>query len=81
MCLLLYKTRKEKGRTLIEDNPCKTLFTTSTQDSLRDVFLLPDDAEDSFMPNSVEINNTKNVYLAGMFVQWFSVCLFVCTII
>ena len=76
VCLLLYKTRKEKGRTLIEDNPCKTLFTTSAQDSLRDVFLLPDDAEDSFMPNSVEINNTKNVYLAGMFVQWFSVCVF-----
>ena len=66
VCLLLYKTKREKGRTLLEDKPCKTLFTRSAQDSLRDVFLLPDDAEDSFMANSVEINITKSVYLSGI---------------
>jgi hypothetical protein len=65
MCLLLYKTKREKGRTLLEDKPCKTLFTKSAEERLRDVFLLPDDAEDSFMANSVEINITKSVYLAG----------------
>jgi hypothetical protein len=64
-CLLLYKTRREKGRTLLEEKPCKTLFTKSAEERLRDVFLLPDDAEDSFMANSVEINITKSVYLAG----------------
>lgn len=64
--LLLYKTRKEKGRTLLEDKPCKTL-STSSQKGIRDVFLLPDDVEDSFMSNSVEVNDEKKVYLAGTF--------------
>ena len=63
-CLLLYKTRTEKGRTLLEDKPCKTMFTSSS-DSLCDVFLLPNDAEDSFMPSLVEVNDHKNIYLAG----------------
>ena len=67
VCLLLYKTRIEKGRTLLEERPCKSLFTMSN-DGLSDVFLLPDDAEDSFMPSSVEVNDVKNVYLAGLFV-------------
>ena len=63
--LLLYKTRKEKGRTLLEDHPCKSVITTSKEDCLCDVFLLPDDAEDSFMPSSAEANDYSNVYLAG----------------
>lgn len=75
VCLLLYKTRKEKGRTLLEDKPFKTLFTMST-DGLSDVFLLPDDAEDSFMPSSVEVNGVANIYLAGLFVC-VCVCFFV----
>ena len=63
--LLLYKTRKEKGRTLLEDKPCRTLLTNSSHDSLSDVFLLPEDAEDSFMPSSVEVNKANYVYVAG----------------
>ena len=80
VCLLLYKTKKEKGRTLLEDRPYKTSFTMTT-DGLSDVFLLPDDAEDSFMPTSVDVDNVKNVYLAGLFVCLFIYlfsCLFMC---
>lgn len=65
-CLLLYKTKKTRGRTLLQDEPCKTILFSLTADNLRDVFLLPEDAEESFNPGSVEAGSGKSTYLAGV---------------
>ena len=64
--LLLYKTKKTKGRTLLEDEPCRTMVCENAADSLKDIFLLPEDAEESFNPGAIEADTPKSLYLAGV---------------